>query len=212
MAQPWAAGCRVRLLGKIHGQDTVNVIHFATNTVINDPAQRDALILALLVAVLDCVGQQLLPAVTADWTCTGAEGISIYPVLGDPIFQAADPGTVGTLSPSSTSFIASLVEIRTGLGGRTHRGRFFLPPAGEAGTNNSLLIQSVMDELVAFVTCLAGKFIGVGATEPWRIGVLSRKLLAGNANNFNQAFTEATSLIPQDKAAIMGTRKVGRGS
>jgi len=212
MAAPWTQGVRVRLLGRIHGQQTVNVMHFATNTQINDPAQRDALILALLIAVLDCVGQQLLPAVTSDWSCEGAEGIPIAPTPGDPVFKAADPGTVGTLSASSTSFIASLVEIRTGLGGRTHRGRVFLPPAGEAGTNNSLLIQSVMDELINFVACIAGKFMGAGATEPWRIGVLSRKLLAGSPANFDTAFTEATSLVPQQRAAIMGSRKLNRGS
>ena len=212
MPAPWTQGVRVRIIGRIHGQETVNVLHFATNTVINDSPSRDALILALLVAMLDCIGEHFLNAVTQDWTLVGLEGIPIAPTPGDPIFKAADPGTVGTLSASSTSFIATLVQIRTGLGGRTHRGRVFFPPAGEAGTNNSLIINTVLDEMQLFLQCVLNKFVGIGATEPWRLGVLSRKILNNSPANFDTAFTEATSLTVSDKAAIMGSRKVGRGS
>lgn len=212
MAAPWTQGARVRLLGKLHGQDTVNVLHFATNTVILDNPQRDLLILQLMAALLACVTDQLLAAVTSDWTFTGVEGTAIAPVLGDPQFSAAPADMVGTLGPTSASFIASLVTIRTGLGGKTHRGRFFLPPAGEANTNESLLDAGTLAQLQQFLACLIGKFVGAGASTPWRIGVLSRKLLANSAVNFDVAFTEATSLTASNVAAIMGSRKVGRGS
>jgi hypothetical protein len=202
----------VRILGTLHGQDTVNVIHFATNEVINDNLARDTLILQLLAQVLACVTDQLLNAVTSEWTFTGIEGTAIAPVLSDPQFSAAPANSVGTLGPTSASFIATLCTIRTGIGGKSHRGRFFLPPAGEANTNISILDGDTLTQLNQFLACLAGKFIGAGASTPWRIGVLSRKLLANSPANFNTAFTEATSLTVSDKAAIMGSRKVGRGS
>ena len=212
MAAPWTGGARVRLLGKLHGQDTVNVLHFATNTVINDSTQRDALILQLLTAMLACVTDQLLAAVSSDWKCTGLEGSAVFPALGDPVFLTAPSNALGQRGPCSTSFIASLVHVRTGLGGKTHRGKIFLPPPGEADTNVSIFNSEVMDQLAAFINCIAGKFIGASATEPWRVGVLSRKLLANQVGNFNEAFTEATSLTANEVAAIMGSRKVGRGT
>jgi len=212
MSAPWSAGARVRILGKLHGQDTVNVLHFATNTVINDNPARDLLILQLLAQVLACVTDQLLAGVTAEWTLTGLEGTAIAPVLSDPQFSAAPPDTNGTLGPCSASFIATLCSIRTGVGGKSHRGRFFLPPAGETNTNTSVLDEGTITAINNFLICLAGKFIGAGASTPWRIGVLSRKLLANTPANFDVAFTEATSLTVSDLAAIMGSRKVGRGS
>jgi len=212
MAAPWTQGARVRILGTLHGSQTVNVLHFATNTQINDNIARDTLILQLLAQVLACVTDQLLAGVTSEWQCTGIEGTAIAPVLSDPQFSAAPPGTVGTLGPCSASFIATLVAIKTGVGGRTHRGRFFLPPAGESNTNLSILDGEAMTQLNEFITCIAGKFIGAGASTPWRLGVLSRKTLKNSPANFDAAFTEATSLVVSDVAAIMGSRKKGRGA
>lgn len=209
---PWAQGARVRILGKLHGQDTVNVLHFSTNTVVNDVTTLDGLILQLMVAVLACVTDQLVGAVTSEWTATGVEATSLYPVLGDPHFQNAPANTVGQLGPCSASFIASLVQVRTGLGGRTHRGRVFLPPPGEANTNVSVLDATAQQQLQEFVDCLLGKFTGVGATEQWRLGVLSRKLLGASVANWDNAFAEATSMVVSTNPAIMGSRKVGRGS
>jgi hypothetical protein len=212
MAAPWTGGARIRILGKLHGQDTVNVLHFATNTVINDNTARDALILQLMVAVLACVTDQLLDGVTSDWSLQGVEGTPIHPVLGDPQFDGTGAGSEGNLGATSASFIATLVTIRTGLGGRSHRGRFFLPPPGELNTANSIFDAGTVAQIQAFLACLAGKFIGAGATEPWRLGVLSRKKINDVVQPFDNAFTEATSLTVTNLAAIMGSRKVGRGS
>lgn len=212
MAAPWAQGVRVRVLGKMQGQDCIQVIHFGTNTVVNDAPSRDALVLALLTAILACITEHLLAASSSDYKLNGVEGTLIYPSPGDPLFLAAPANTVGARGPASCSFITALIQVRTGLGGRTHRGRNFWAPPGEADTTNSTFSSSVMDELTAFVACVAGKFIGASATEQWRLGVLSRKLMNNDPSNFNQGFAEATGMVPSDLAAIMGTRKVGRGS
>jgi hypothetical protein len=211
MPAPWSGGAKLRIIGKIHGQDCINVLHFATNTVINDPAAAAQLLTALATAMLACAFDTLKEAVTSNWTLSRIEVSQIHPVAGDVIEMAPAQATVGQLSPASVSFAASLVQIRTGLGGRTKRGRFFLPPVGETETTDSIIAAGSMDQITAFLNCVAGKFIGAGATESWRLGVLSRKTLA-DGGTFDTAFTEALTLVPSNVVAKMGSRKVGKGS
>lgn len=211
MAAPWAAGAEVRIVGQIHGQTTNNVLHFATNTQINDPIQRDTLILALLTAMLACVTEQLLPAITSDWSLTQLEGRSLFPTVGDPVIKPPDAPVAGTASAASVSFASSLIAIRTSVGGRRGRGRIFLPPPGEGETTNSISSNGVFVDLTNFINCVVAKFVGQAATEQWRIGVLSKKDLAGQIGNFNTAFREATSLVPNRTLAVMSRRRIGRG-
>lgn len=212
MAAPYALGVRLRIIGKLQGEDCINVMHFGTNTAVSDAGATDALILALLTAMLACVTEQLLPAVTSDYVLTGLEGIPIHPTKGDPHFLPAGTDNQGTASPVSASFLATLVQIRTGLGGKTHRGRIFLPPAGETEMANSTYSSPQMAALQAFITCVIGKFAKDVGTEDWRLGVLSRKG-ATNANPaFDTHFTEATSLIASNEVAKMSSRKKGHGN
>lgn len=208
MPAPWVAGAQGRIIGMIHGQQTVNVMHFATNDQIADQAELDTILLALATAMLDCAVSTLLPAVTSDWTLVQCDAKRVAPTPSDPILATAPGGSVGELSPSSVSFIASLVNIRTGGGGKSGRGRIFLPPAGEAEIQNSAIDGPTLTLLAAFLTCVAGKFMGVGATTPWRLGVLSQKLLAGVGGNFDNAFREATSLNPVAQSSALMSRKV----
>jgi hypothetical protein len=213
MAAPWAQGALVRVLGKLQGQEYVNVLHFATNTQINDPQELATLLTALATAILACLVENLLPAVTSDFTLEGVEARTIFPTPSDPILVAAGANSVGALSPASTSFEATLIEIRTGIGGRKGRGRNFWPPAGENQTTNSLLEQSAVDNFQAMITCIVGKFVGAGATEDWRLGVLSRKDMGTPpvAGNFNAAFREALSMNVKREVSMMESRKKGSG-
>lgn len=213
MAAPWARGYRVVVKGRIHGQRTINVLHFATNTVINDADQPalNAFLLALLTAAMQCWVQVLLPVLTTDWVLESMEGTQVYPALGDSVILDAEAGSQGENGPASVSFETSVISILTGKGGRSKRGRFALPPVGEANSANSILSDPAKGALLDFIACIAGKFIGVGGTEPTRLGVLSRKTLAGNAANFDNAFTEATSLTLSPVIGVMTSRKVGRG-
>lgn len=204
-------GVQLRMVGRIHGQTTNNVLHFATEQQIQDAPSQDALILALLTAFLACVSQQLVGAVTSDWTLDFVDARAIFPAPGNPIQLVPQQAVVGTLGPASHSFAASLVNIRGEVGGRQNQGKIFLPPPGEANTTSSLADQTVVDQLVQFINCVAGKFIGANATEAWRLGVLSSKRLGLNIQNFNIAFTPAVGLTPKREAAICGRRRIGRG-
>lgn len=211
MAAPWVAGAQARIIGTIHGQQTVNVMNFATNDSIADEGALDTILLALAQALLDCVVDTLLPAVSIDWTAVRCDAKRIYPAPSDPIIATAPGGSVGELGVTSVSFAASLVNIRTGGGGRQGRGRVFLPPPGEAQIASSAIDGPTLVLIAAFLTCVAGKFMGADPTTPWHLGVLSRKHLAGTLGTFDNSFRPATSLNPVANVAVMGSRKIGHG-
>jgi hypothetical protein len=212
MAAPWTAGAQARIIGTLHGQQTVNVLHFATNDEILDQGSLDTLLLQLAQALLDCAISTLLPAVTIDWTLVKTDAKRIYPTPSDPIIATAPAGSEGDLGAASVSFASSLMSVRTGGGGRQGRGRIFLPPAGEAQTANSLVDGPTLVLLAAFASCLAGKFMGASPTTAWRLGVYSRTHDAATGGTFDNSFRVATQLSPVAAVAVMRSRRVGHGA
>lgn len=207
----WARGAQGRLIGEIHGQDTVNVWHFGTDLVADDEGELNTILLGLATAIRDCVIEFLLPAVTADWRFVRADAKLIYPTPGDPIIASPIGNNVGQLGPASHSFAASLMQIRTGGGGRSGQGRSYLPPPGESNTANSLIDEPTLVLLAAFTACVGAKFMGSSPESNWNIGVLSQKLLNNTPGNFNQAFRVAASINLSQEAAIMSSRRRGNG-
>lgn len=212
MPPPYVAAAQGRIIGELHGQQTVNVLHFATNDLISDPGSLDAILLELAAALLDCAITTLLPAVTSDWTLKFCDAKRILPTPSDPIIATAPAASVGTLGPTSVSFAASLASVRTGTGARRGRGRVFLPPPGEANVTASAIDPGTMLALTAFLACMAGKFMGPGKSTPWELGVLSRKDLAGVGGSMNNAFRLATQLSPVADMAVMRSRRKGHGA
>lgn len=211
MPSPWAAGAQVRVIGEMHGQTTINVLNFATNTVVNDDPNGLALLKALAMAVKECVENNLLPAVTSDWKLVRTDAKKISPTVGDAIDSDAPNSTDGTLSPTSVSFSASLMRISTGGGGRSGRGRLFLPPPGEAEIASSDIDGPTMILIAQFLACVAAKFIGGAATTPWRFGVLSRKKVDNVLPSFDNRFREAVSLSASPVVSCIRSRKKGHG-
>jgi hypothetical protein len=212
MAAPWVAGAQGRIIGELHGQQTVNVFNFGTNSAIADEAALDTLLLALAAALLDCAITTLLPAVTQDWTLIKCDAKRIYPTPSDPIISTAPGGSVGELGVTSVSFAASLISVRTGGGGKRGRGRMFLPPPGETEVTASAMDGPTLALLAAFATCMAGKFMGVSPTTDWRLGVYSRKADSETGGTFDNSFRLATSLNPVADLAVLRSRRKGHGA
>lgn len=213
MPPPYNSIARVRIHGVHHAGITNNVLHFGTETVGYDAGTIMAQLGQLATAVVDCVRTTLLPALGSDWKLDKVTAQALHPVLTDPAEVVGLNTDVGALANTNVSFTSQLVSLRTGLGGRSKRGRMFLPPAPEGGVTESTLTDAQMILLVAFVTCIAGKFLA-GGSDPngWRLCVLSRKLLAANANNYNLGVTEVTNMTARKELASMRTRKLGRGA
>jgi len=211
MPPPYVAHAQCRIIGEIHGQQTVNVMHFVTHDSIDDEGALDTILLALATAMLECVLTTLLPAVTSDWKCIRTDAKRISPAASDPQIATAPADSVGELSATSASFISSLVNVRTGGGGRQGRGRIFLPPAGEGEIANSALDGPTLILITAFLTCVAEKFMGASPTTPWHLVILSRKHLSGVGATYDNSVREVTSLNPVADVAVLGSRKKGRG-
>jgi hypothetical protein len=211
MPAPWAAHAQVRILGRLHGQQTVNVLNLATNTVVNDDLTGIALLQQLGQDIRDCVEQTLALAVTSDWKFEMVDVRKTGPTVGDTIEIAPTDQIEGALAPTSVSFAATLVRILTGGGGRSGRGRIFLPPPGEPQITQSAMDANTNALVVAFCACLIGKFIQ-NATTPWRLGVLSRKKVNNVLPPIDERFREAVNLTVVSQMAKIGSRKVGHGS
>lgn len=214
MPPPWAAHGIGRIHGELHGQETVNVLHFATNTVVSDVPPPHPLLLQLAQALLDCAIQTLLPAVTQDWRLVKTSATFAHATTGDfsdTIEATAPANSIGELSSTSVSFSSSLIDLKTGHGGRRGRGRIFLPPAGEAEISASELDPATLLLLTQFGLCLAGKFLGASPTTDWRLGIYSRTDAGGLAGNFDNSFRLVAQMSPRGTVAVIGRRKKGRG-
>jgi hypothetical protein len=211
MPAPWPAGAEARIVGTLHGQDCINVLHFATNNEILDQPGLDALLLQLAEALADCVRTTLLPAVTSDYTWKFCDARRIWPTPSDPIVATANAAEVGERGPTSVSFAATLVNKRTGGGGRRGRGKMFLPPPGEDDITTSSLDPDLVAILIPFLTCLAGKFLE-NATTPWRMGVYSRTNDLAVGGDFNNSFRVITQLTPNTDMAKLGSRRKKLGT
>ena len=210
---PFAKVIKAKIVGRIHGQETNNIMWFGTDLVGNDVPSIIPILTQLAAHIVDCAVQQLLNGATSDWTFEKMEMQHVHPFLTDPIEVAAPANSVGQRGTVNASFETVLMKITTGLGGKTHRGRNFLPPPGDADLVNSLLIDGpTKDWYTGFVTCLIGKFVGPTASTPFHIGVLSRKWLKDHANDYNGAFTEATFLSVDPRLTHLHSRKVGVGN
>jgi hypothetical protein len=203
------AECRV--MGKLHGQDCINVWHLGSGEVFVDFDQWEAALLALAAAMLACAREQLLPAVTSDYRLVSVQAKMLHPTVTDYFIATASPEDVGGLGPTSVSFASSLINLRSGRDGRRGRGKKFLPPPGESNITNSLLDEPTLTQIADFIECLVGKFVGAGATTPWRIGTLSRKDLTGVGGSYPNAFKATQSFTPVALLAKMGSRKVDVG-
>lgn len=201
-------GVQARIVGEMHGQQTINVLNFKSAESPADDAAKIVILLRIAVAIVECVESALLPAVTSDWEFIRVDTKSIAPAVSDDV--TATPVTlpsVGALSATSVSFAASLAQIKTGGGGRSGRGRIFLPPPGETEVTGSVMTGPTLALVVAFFTCMAGKFLGASSTDAAKVGVLSRKLLAGVPGNFDAAFRPAVEFVAQENMSCLRSRK-----
>lgn len=201
---------QVVVKGKIQNQDYRNVMHFGGDVDANDQ-DWTPLLLALATAVMQCYVTVLLPGLPASFSLQGVSAKRIYPAITDEVeyTTGAGPGTgAGEALPS---FVSCKVELKTGTGGRRNRGRIFLPGPTEGNTGESTLSVTGAQLFTDFMLCIAGKFIGASATQPYRLGVLSRAAIKGGSN-IQAAYKEVKSYSVSTILAVMRRRKVGSGS
>jgi hypothetical protein len=207
MPKPFNSVGQVTIEGVLHGQQTVNVLHFGANT--PEPNWNQ-----LIADILDCITTALKPATSSEWTLTKLTHRVLFPQLGDPSDHFPGVAIAGTGLPSETSFSANIIQIRTGLGGRRHRGRMFLAGVIANDVQQSRLTDNGLAKVVAFAACMASKFVrnpGILDNPPFEIGVLSRTTAKEQGNTIETGFTPATNLIAQRVVGVMRSRRIGHG-
>ena len=207
----WAHIAELRVVGEIHGSRTQNVYHFGTDLTGFDTGFPPQPLVDLGAAMLECVRETLLPAVSSDWKVVHIEVQELHPTRSDTVITTALPTDVGERGATNVSFCSTQINLKTGFGGRRARGKKFLPPCGDGDITASEIDDAVLLLLAAFLLCLAEKFMGGSPTSNWHLGVWSRLDSAGIGASMNSGFRLVGSINPVANPAIMGTRKRGRG-
>jgi len=206
-----AAIAQARIRGELHGQSCFNVMHFATEVVPNDVDYSNLLNL-LATAILECVTSALLPGLSSEYSLSGVDAKTIMPYQSDPEFVAPATSAVGALGASDASFVAAVISGRTGRGGKSYRGRHYIPGIPEAGISQSTMTGGQLALIVAFASCMAGKYVGLSKTDPnWRWGVLSRFKNKQAVALAATSFTPYSSIIVNANVGSMNSRKLKRG-
>lgn len=213
MAVPGAAGdaWEVRIIGEQESQETNNVLHFLQTSASADVE------LHLILALAECYITHLLPVVTSAWKLREFRWKKVKPELG-PEFVTIPEGVLTGAGNAAAlpSFNSVVVSKRTLFGGRSRRGRFFIPGIPENTTINSSLdtANPFWGALIAFCACLAEKFINIGeplGTDQFALSVYSRKI-GGDAYPLGASgFAAIESLTVSPLIATTRSRKVGRG-
>ena len=213
MAGPYNAGIRARVVGKISGQDCIQVLHFGVNVPwVVDTVTVNARLKELANAIRDCIVTTLIPAVSNNYSFQFVECKAIFPEESDFVVNDDPSVEVGDLGEEGVLVAAQLVEIRTGGGGRRGRGRNFWPPSAEINATAGEWSPGALVLIAAFCACMAGKFMEPDPTTDFRLGVYSRTQDDELLQDFSSSFREAISLVPSPIIATMGTRKLNRGS
>lgn len=201
----------VRVIGVQEEQETDNVLHF-----VEDSATANVE-LNLILALATCFLTHFVPVATSSWSLTEIRWKRVSPTLG-PEFVTVPTGTlVGAGNAAALPTMNSVViSKRSTEGGRSKRGRMFLPGIPENATINSKLDEghAFWAGVLAFIACVADKFINVGepiGSDQFSLAVYSRKI-GGSHLPFGAAgFQVINQLVPHNIIGTTNSRKIGRG-
>lgn len=215
MPTPAATGevWEVTLEGTQEGQQVMNVMHFRIDGAINS-VEED-----LLRALVECL-YALLPFSASTYQYVRCMGKQVYPILGPVIEIGQEEGDVvqgASLGDAMPSFVSVCANIHTSRGGRSGRGRMFIPAVPENATQGSYIPTGnpYWGAILAYVACVASKFIHTNeplSGERVSLGVMSRKIGGAKPPYTVDGFAPATLIRPINRLSHNVSRKVGRGS
>jgi hypothetical protein len=217
-------------LGEIHevvikmrqeSQQVLNVLFFRCDSAVDDMELR------LLTALLTCLAGQLRPVAASTWQIVGAQGKRVYPDLG-PVYEVGPPDPLAVQGESEgdalPSFCSIVVNIHSTRGGRSGRGRMFIPGIPEGASQGSSIptTNPYWAAILAYLACVAAAFVRTGSelgTNRIALGVLSRKLGGVDAQGklrkppYDAAqWARATRLVPNNLIKTTNSRKIGHGN
>lgn len=204
-------GFQVRVVGSMEGQETNNVLNFACASADSDVEVHLILVLAA------CFVTHLLPVSSSAWALVKLVWKRVYPTLSNE-FTTIPPGTLtgGGAATALPSFNSAVLSLRTLVGGKSHRGRMYLPGIPESATTISAFDtgNAYWTGLLAFANCLATNF-SVGdppGGDQYQLEVYSRKLGGSHFPYALAGYTPVSAINANQQIGTTRSRKVGRGS
>jgi hypothetical protein len=201
--QPCPGIAQVRLIGSVDRQETVNDLYFAITG-----GSIDSSNLAVLTAAVAFWWQDtLIPVLSDDWTGVLVEAVDLTSQFGASA-SAATPAPGGASGEANPNNVAMCVSFRTGLRGRSFRGRNYVPGIpGAVVTLNTLDAGFILSVLGAY-NALVGPGLFLAG---WQWVVLSRRIAGSlRAEGVGTPVTAAISVT--DSVRSMRTREVGKGA
>lgn len=204
---PYASIIQVVIKGRIHGSETNNIWHFGTNL---DPID----IINLLLKITICFRNHLLPVLSEDFKLEKLTGKRIWPAVEDEVEHI--PSNVEfTGLPALPSFNSVLLKFSTNGGGRSGKGRSFLPGLVANDTNKSLLTSSGFNKYLPFIACLVESFVRTVELEgqlDHELVVLSRTKAGLNYVNAGTAVRAVRTISHSNIISTTVSRQLGQGS
>ncbi|SRR5258705_1414259 len=202
---------QVRVVGRMEGQETNNVLHFTAANSIDDVELR------LILALAECFITHLIPVSSSAHVWERIIWKQVSPVLGvENVTVPAGFAAGGGSAVALPSYCSAVVSIRTLLGGRSRRGRMYIPGIPETANTISTFDtgNAYWTGLLAFVACLAAKFIGGDppAVNTFQINVYSRKIGGSTFPYGANGFVAVRSMHAVQQLGTTRSRKVGRGA
>lgn len=113
-------------------------------------------------------------------------------------------GTLGAGTGMLPAQVAAIISWRTGLAGRSHRGRTYLPPANESSIASGVYESSYLIVMGQFASLVLGMASHIGvAYGQYQVGVYSPTL---------EEFFPYTTFLARQTPGIVRRRRIGSGS
>lgn len=201
--QPVPDVALVRVEGRVDGQQTINDLYFEiSGTGINATS-----ILAITTAVAGWVVDRLIPIVCSSWTAVRATGLDLTAANSFSAEVAiGQPGDVD--SEAVPNNVAACVSFRTGLAGRSFRGRNYVA----AIPNSEVTLNTISPTTIVALANAYQTMVGAGLFEPgWQWGVVSRQT-AGALRPTGVITPVQNAIFTTPYVRSMRSREIGHGS
>jgi hypothetical protein len=203
---PHAKIARVTIKQTVLGQVCENVLHFGTDSLSPNWEQ-------LALDIIDCIRTTLAPHLAQEYRLDEIDVTQIFPDLLDPLVVIPTTAVAGeNFSPSLPTTNAVVLSLLTGGGGRSGRGRMYIPAVEIAAVQGNDLKDIAIGYFIAFLACMFGKFVTAGdppVAPEFFWGIQSRKNYATEAHNLH--FRDLKSYKVQKILGTMRSRREGRG-
>lgn len=200
---------QVVVSGIIHGQQTKNVWNMAkAGAPVVDNINE---MIALATSVRQSFRDAGFQCISNSWSMEKVTAKLLYPVQSDEGIVFGEATDVGSAPEAKVSFESALFHVRTGKGGRTNRGRFFLPGVPATYIDDSRLTSAALTSYLLFRDELISAFGPAVGPDFYRLGVLSRKTLGNPPASYAAAFKWMTNLEVSGIVAVTRSRRIGHG-